>query len=142
MLFKKEVKNASKIGRKCLVGLLAITMSIGMGQVVSNAANATGTLGVCNITNPSTGQTTNTYNYVYFGTVPTGDTGFATEFDSSIRGNKILWRVLNTTANDDDCTPALFMLTEYSLPTTRAWDNTAPRGHIWDDYYTTGDYKT
>ena len=47
-------------------------------------------------------QDTNSYEYVYFG---------------KFNGNPIKWRVLDTTSNDGS-TPALFMLSEYTLKNT------------------------
>ena len=113
----------------------------------ANAANASGTLGVCNIQDPTYDIANDTdepaispseYNRVYFGWIPAITTGNTINYVENSKSNTsvdpyndgsvdihntpIYWRVLNTTANNDESTLALFMLTEYSLPNGTSWD--------------------
>ena len=98
----------------CLLLILG-TFFLPAFRVDADATNATGTLGVCNIQDPTFYNTTekpaSAYNRVYFGKA-------ASQYsynDPSISNQPIYWRVLNTTANNNEKTPALFMLTEYAI---------------------------
>ena len=142
LIFSNKVRKeiASKNTARVIMSVLLSACCIGVASCNTYAKNATGTLGVCNIANPTYNSSGSTYNYVYFGDIP-NDT---TNYDSNAVGKPILWRVLNTTANDDNGTPALFMLTEYGI-STKAWDENNSGssdsyrtcGQIWDDYYAT-----
>ena len=124
----------------CLLLILG-TFFLPTFSVTVNAKNAPGTLGICDIENPTVGTTasgenttSSAYNRVYFGYVPekkyvtwkikqfsdSGDTRID-PYDDNAYGKEIYWRVLNTTANDDTGTPALFMLTEYCIPRHTSW---------------------
>ena len=114
-------------------------------RVIASAANASGTLGVCNIEDPiyygvydeesHSNSIPSAYNRVYFGQIPTtNDTNniYNTEiYHTSALGEPIYWRVLNTHANDINSTPALFMLTEYIFTNGLKWDNTEPYSQNW-----------
>ena len=115
----------------CLLLILG-TFFLPTFSVTVNAKNAPGTLGICDIENPrydsengDNNPHPSEYNRVYFGWIPDATTG---EIDGTspygdVKNVPIYWRVLNTTANDTLATPALFMLTEYTLPTGVKWDN-------------------
>ena len=121
----------------CSLELLCLLLILGTFFLpkfsVDAFASAAGTLGVCNIQNPTYDERNDNdkpypseYNRVYFGWVPKTTTGIAknagdTNVDPYVNGTldmhntPLYWRVLNTKANDVNKTPALFMLTEYCL---------------------------
>ncbi|MBP5427653.1 MAG: hypothetical protein J6Y29_07215, partial [Clostridiales bacterium] len=109
-----------------------------------------GALGICTIGNPTYYDSANIgknavlsaqklaseYNRVYFGM-----TDSSNSYDIQYVKNKpIYWRTLNTTANDDIKTPALFMLTEYCVTpdyifdeTSQLWQNSLIKSYLHNE---------
>ena len=123
----KKQKKGKMHGKLSLVLgiILEIMIFKGCGNVYATKNNTW----VSNIGNPiyrTKEEGNSIYNYVYFG--KTGNDG--TLYD--ITSNPILFRVLNTTANDTSNTDCLLLLSEFDIyKTNTQWDDTSLYGNTW-----------